>query len=900
MGIRFKPKKSSKRAINSIQLKLHILGGIFILGLSIWAIQADGFWQGGQRKESAKTTRVGEYNDGMYHLHAAEAYAYNHRMLPSTITFKNESYTWLDQWVPYNPSFCYVPGDLWEKLAVPFRLQAEVVEANVEKGVIAITWFMKEPGNAYGTKVFLGITSLDELETRLADENGRNIDWLIEPSIIWDIAGPKAADPRCYVHKFYDKSGSLIKDLAFVAYTILENEPKKLNSIAPYHVRTAIVRSRESSFPACKMAPAMDERPECSAPRPQNYLKGEFFVDCTVSGVHCADDTKLYGTEVLFEQDMIERLPRKNIQPVVMPFQLESSVIESAKAAKKNAVIFVDFSPPTTDGKNKIPQFLAEDIISGDNLHVWEMSTLDSKSRACAENIATDEWRGSTQIVPLQSLVPRGSEKCSMNNENTFVTILHQRSPKSKPLTYRYLLVFLQGEQLEIKKSGYDSVIVPRKCIHWEPIEIKPTAFGMKNPPQFSFAVGLLNLPRTTKVTEVLENEGISAECVWPFAISYGIDNNDMAIQTFAITASNNKEPDKFNLDSSVPDDSKDEERNDSPIVGEQNIFSMWGGPLSASHKKQFSLFAASLHGVLPTAKVYIFSEADAYEKLADLFQPYSYVSVLPLDWQNFLKNTTAIRLAGQLSSKRVQPPQRSDIFRLVALWRWGGSYIDLDDIALRKDTHTELNNMLPYIEWPNEEVSSRWGLDIELIPGRWKPRGSREFDSGFHIQNDPLLNFVAGNKFLESWISWIVEHSQDQPREWGQKVPTEMILSDPERFTGQISLIPQYELLLHPAFATEGGQKKGPMFPPYDFRLPASFPDYDTPISKDMAHQSICNASCIHNFSLVKHSKFRGFDQTGVERDICGWIVEFGVTNVQTIVEQCLQSCEWRSDLWK
>ena len=133
----------------------------------------------------------------------------------------------------------------------------------------------------------------------------------------------------------------------------------------------------------------------------------------------------------------------------------------------------------------------------------------------------------------------------------------------------------------------------------------------------------------------------------------------------------------------------------------------------------------------------------------------------------------------------------------------------------------------------------------------------------GFHIQNDPMINWEKGNKFLYRWMENIkIYKSYD----WGQKVPTEIIRKNINIIIeNEITLIPQHNILLHPAFGNNlqfgYPNSKGPMFPPYDLRISGKV-NYDDMLSKKEFWGKMNETLKLHDYCCIKNSKNTGIKQ--------------------------------------
>ena len=180
------------------------------------------------------------------------------------------------------------------------------------------------------------------------------------------------------------------------------------------------------------------------------------------------------------------------------------------------------------------------------------------------------------------------------------------------------------------------------------------------------------------------------------------------------------------------------------------------------------------------------------------------------------------------------KPPEFSDAVRLALLYRFGGSWLDVDDLAVRSFSSNP--NMLCAMSWPGKRTVEYFGLSFELARGELLSSHYR--DSGIHIQNDPMLNWEPGNSFLKRWMTELLTAP---PVDWGQKVPTSILLHNPDFVVKMnVKIVPQHFFLLHPAYALNGGKQKGKMFPPHDFRLENNFPEFDTFLSEDEFHKTL------------------------------------------------------------
>ena len=210
--------------------------------------------------------------------------------------------------------------------------------------------------------------------------------------------------------------------------------------------------------------------------------------------------------------------------------------------------------------------------------------------------------------------------------------------------------------------------------------------------------------------------------------------------------------------------------------------------------------------------------------------------------------------------------PELSDIIRLVLLYKNGGTWLDIDDVVVRE--FPSKKNILGTFLWKNnKKIASYWGSIFNLVDGSLVSNKYKDF--GFHIQNDPMINWEKGNKFLYTWMENITNYKSS---DWGQKIPTEIIRKDTNIIKQyNVTLSPQHHLLLHPAFGNQeqfgNPNRKGPMFPPYDLRITGKV-NYDDMITKEEFWEVVKQTLEKHTYCCVKNSKNTGIKQRNEGKD--------------------------------
>ena len=172
--------------------------------------------------------------------------------------------------------------------------------------------------------------------------------------------------------------------------------------------------------------------------------------------------------------------------------------------------------------------------------------------------------------------------------------------------------------------------------------------------------------------------------------------------------------------------------------------------------KEQIQHWAKSLLHFHPLSKVVLFSSS---RTLLDLALDGTTVIIIDeASWESIFEGTPPeIVTVGRMAAK---PPEFSDAVRLALLYRFGGSWLDVDDLAVRSFSSNP--NMLCAMSWPGKRTVEYFGLSFELARGELISSHYR--DSGIHIQNDPMLNWEPGNSFLKRWMTELLSSSLRRP----------------------------------------------------------------------------------------------------------------------------------------
>lgn len=298
-------------------------------------------------------------------------------------------------------------------------------------------------------------------------------------------------------------------------------------------------------------------------------------------------------------------------------------------------------------------------------------------------------------------------------------------------------------------------------------------------------------------------------------------------------------------------------------------VFGFWDSftntPISNIQQKQISLWAKSILRFNQNTIVKLYTRQQLIPK--NMFNIKG-LEIIYFSSLSEIFNGTPIKI----TNPKISKPELSDMVRLALLYKYGGSWIDVDDITFKQ--FTQKNNVLGVFLWPYRKTAEYWGSTFNLVNGIMIGMKYKEY--AFHVQNDPMMNWSKGNKFLFRWMS---NYNKYKSRDWGQKLPTELIRKDSNIIkNNDVTLIPQHDLLVHPAF---GHQKefgylnsKGPLFPPFDLRI-QKLPNYDSVLNETIAKEIIKKIKESYDSFIIKNSKNIGIIQS-TRKNKGRWLIGF------------------------
>ncbi len=180
------------------------------------------------------------------------------------------------------------------------------------------------------------------------------------------------------------------------------------------------------------------------------------------------------------------------------------------------------------------------------------------------------------------------------------------------------------------------------------------------------------------------------------------------------------------------------------------NIFFYWDGPISPERKKILDDALYSARYMNPERPIYLITNSLKDEEFEKRYK------ILVREWDDNIYNPIShLSNIDQIKEiyNNTHPRERSDLFRLLLLSEWGGTYVDTDDIALQKmPSPKTLSNAFCASYDPHTAHYSKVEPD-DCIPG-----SHREYDGYENIpvfpRNDCMMNFMPHNHIIQEILN--------------------------------------------------------------------------------------------------------------------------------------------------
>jgi len=194
------------------------------------------------------------------------------------------------------------------------------------------------------------------------------------------------------------------------------------------------------------------------------------------------------------------------------------------------------------------------------------------------------------------------------------------------------------------------------------------------------------------------------------------------------------------------------------PNKSNQNIFLFWSGPMGKPYKDMFFVNLMSIEFFNPDKFIYIYSNHLNQSDFSDfknvLIVKFTYES-LTLDTPIEKCKSVKEVYAKNINNGRVF----CELFRFVILYKYGGSYVDTDNLCIKK-IHDNKNSICRTYD---PHCSHIHKLQKELISGKEK-KEQKHTDIDFFLRSDCLLNFDPEHNFIKEYLKKICDIILDKP----------------------------------------------------------------------------------------------------------------------------------------
>ena len=229
------------------------------------------------------------------------------------------------------------------------------------------------------------------------------------------------------------------------------------------------------------------------------------------------------------------------------------------------------------------------------------------------------------------------------------------------------------------------------------------------------------------------------------------------------------------------------EDYSEDPKHTEPNIFFVWVGRRpSQKYLDQIKKAVATAKIQNPKHKIWLYSNLITGAEVSCTVKPVNYIRL----YADSPVSTVKIGPDGECPKgwKSIHPALWSDLFRLVLLWKYGGSYVDVDDVFIRPIPEGKNRFAACAIQDNSESREYQGGISGKYLEDR------KEYK--WRFGNDPMVNVERGNPFLKELMIRICKNPPDV---WGQILPTRIFKENPSKWRSSVTPTPWHDLLYHP-----------------------------------------------------------------------------------------------------
>lgn len=175
------------------------------------------------------------------------------------------------------------------------------------------------------------------------------------------------------------------------------------------------------------------------------------------------------------------------------------------------------------------------------------------------------------------------------------------------------------------------------------------------------------------------------------------------------------------------------------------NVFFYWDGDISPERKKILDDALYSTRYMNPDRPIYLITNSLENEQFEQRYK------ILVHKWDDSIYDPiSSLSNIDQIKEiyNNTHPRERSDLFRLLILSKWGGTYVDTDDIAIQPmPKHNLLKNAFCASYDPHTAHYSKVEPD-GCIPGKYREYNGYE-DIPVFPRNDCMMNFEPNNPII-------------------------------------------------------------------------------------------------------------------------------------------------------